>query len=76
MTHTPVEVIEVRAWGRTVGAVALDPVTEFHAFEYDPTWIAAGPQLSPLQMPNQAGTFVFPDLSPETFLAGVSWLSV
>jgi len=68
MTHTPVEVIEVRAWGHTVGALALDPTTEFHAFEYSPDWIADGPELSPLLMPNRAGTFVFPDLSPETFM--------
>jgi len=68
VSYTPVDVVEVRAWGRTVGAVALDPVTEFHAFEYDPAWVADGPQLSPLLMPNQPGTFVFPGLAPETFL--------
>ncbi len=67
MTYTPANVVEVRAWGRTVGAIALDPATGFYAFEYDPEWVADGQQLAPLQMPNQPGTFVFPDLSPETF---------
>lgn len=67
MTYTPVDLVEVRAWGRTVGAVAFDPATEFYAFEYDSEWVATGQQLAPLQMPNQPGTFVFPDLSPETF---------
>jgi len=67
MTWVPVDLIEVRAWGRTVGAVALDPVTEFYAFEYDPDWVADGADLSPLQMPNRPGTFVFPNLAPDTF---------
>lgn len=67
MTFVPVDVVEVRVWGRTVGAIALDPVTNFYAFEYDPDWITIGRGLSPLQMPNRAGTFVFPNLSPATF---------
>jgi len=67
VTFVPVDVVEVRVWGRTVGAIALDPVTDFYAFEYDPDWITTGRDLSPLQMPNRAGTFVFPNLSPATF---------
>jgi len=67
MSWVPVDLVEVRAWGRTVGAVALDPVTEFYAFEYDPDWASGGPELSPLQMPNRPGTFVFPNLAPDTF---------
>jgi len=27
MTYQPVDVVEVLAWGRSVGAVALDPAT-------------------------------------------------
>ena len=38
MTFVPVDVVEVRVWGRRVGAIALDPVTDFYAFEYDPDW--------------------------------------
>ena len=30
-----VSVIEVRVWGRLVGAVALDPSLAYYAFEYD-----------------------------------------
>lgn len=67
MSYQSVDVIEVLAWGRTVGALALDPATGFYAFEYDPDWVESGQQLAPLQMPNQPGTFVFPGLSPETF---------
>lgn len=67
MTYTPADIVEVRVWGRTVGAIVLDPATEFYAFEYDPQWVASGQHLAPLQMPNQSGVFVFTDLSPETF---------
>lgn len=67
MSYTAAEIVEVRAWGRTVGAVALDPATGFYAFEYDRDWVVDGPQLSPLQMPNRSATFVFTDLDPATF---------
>ncbi len=67
MTYTSAEVVEVRAWDRTVGAIALDPATGFYAFEYEPDWVATGEHLSPLQMPNRPGVFVFPELSPQTF---------
>ena len=59
--------VEVLAWGSTVGAVALDPATEFYAFEYAPEWIATGRELAPLHLPSRPGTFVFPELSPVTF---------
>ena len=67
MSYRSAEVIEVRAWGRTVGAVALDPVTRFYAFEYDTDWLKLGQALSPLKIPNRPGTFVFPDVNPVTF---------
>ena len=34
--------IEVRIWGRRVGAVAVDPAIAAHAFEYDPAWLRRG----------------------------------
>ncbi|MGZ4708540.1 MAG: type II toxin-antitoxin system HipA family toxin [Acidimicrobiales bacterium] len=67
MSYTPAELVEVRAWGRTIGAVAPDPRSGFYAFEYEPGWADRGQPLSPLQMPNGPGTFVFPDLDPLTF---------
>jgi hypothetical protein len=30
-----VSIIEVRVWGRLVGAVTLDPSLAYYAFEYD-----------------------------------------
>lgn len=67
-TFEPVDLIEVRAWGRRVGAVALDPRTGFYAFEYDDGWVGSGHELAPLRMPVSAEVYVFPELDPATFL--------
>ena len=65
----PVAAIEVRAWGRTVGAVALDPRLGFYAFEYAPAFVKAGVELAPLTMPLDSARdpFVFSDLPELTF---------
>jgi len=65
----PVSAIEVRIWGRTVGAVALDPRLGYYAFEYAPAFIASGIELAPLSMPlSRAGEpFIFTDLPELTF---------
>ncbi|HEY1803118.1 MAG TPA: type II toxin-antitoxin system HipA family toxin [Terracidiphilus sp.] len=64
-----VSIIEVRAWGRSVGAVALDPDLAYYAFEYDPAWKRAGTELAPLHMPlNSArSVYVFPTLPELTY---------
>jgi serine/threonine-protein kinase HipA len=67
VTYVQADVIEVRAWGRTVGAVTLDPATEFYAFEYAPEWLRTGIELSPLHMAARRGVFEFPELAPRTF---------
>jgi serine/threonine-protein kinase HipA len=67
VTYTPVDVVGVSAWGRDVGAVALDRSTGFYVFEYEDTWLDTGVELAPLHMPNRRGGFVFPDLPPDTF---------
>jgi serine/threonine-protein kinase HipA len=67
--YRPVRAIEVRMWGRTVGAVALDPALGFYAFEYDPAFVKARIELAPLAMPLSRATepFVFPQLPEMTF---------
>lgn len=66
--YVPVDVIEVRVWGRTVGAVALDPLLGVYAFEFDDAWVDSGVELSPLVMPNRKrDPYVFPDLRRDTF---------
>jgi serine/threonine-protein kinase HipA len=67
MVYRPVDVIEVRAWGDRVGAVALDPTTGYYVFEYSPAWRARGPELAPTTMPLDGNRYVFPALPTETF---------
>lgn len=67
--HKTVPAVEVRLWGKTVGAVALDPKLGYYAFEYDPRFLASGIELSPLAMPLARGRepFVFTDLPEATY---------
>lgn len=68
MSIKKVEVVRVYAWGRFVGAVALDP-SGHYAFEYDPKFVASGIELAPLQMPLERADapFIFRDLPIETY---------
>lgn len=67
--YKPVQAVEVRLWGKTVGAVALDPRLGYYAFEYAPKFVATGIDLAPLAMPlTSAGEpFVFTDLPELTY---------
>lgn len=65
--YAPVDVVEVRAWGRRVGAVAADPSVGAYVFEYAPEWLAGPVELAPLHMTNRAGPYVFPELDPVTW---------
>lgn len=67
MSYQPVDVVEVLAWGRRVGAVARDPVTGLYAFAYTPDWVAAGAELAPLRMPLRLEPYEFPELRRATF---------
>ena len=64
-----VSAVEVRLWGHSVGAVApLAGRPGFYEFEYEPTFLRTGLQISPLLLPAAARTrFSFPALNPETF---------
>jgi serine/threonine-protein kinase HipA len=67
--YKPVDIVEVRAWDRQVGAVALDPKLGFYAFEYAPAFIRTGIELAPLTMPlaDAQGPFIFPELPELTY---------
>ncbi len=69
MAYHPVDVIEVRIWGTSVGAVAFDPGLQYYAFEYSPRFRRSGIELAPLTMPLAAGRhpFVFPALPTSTY---------
>jgi serine/threonine-protein kinase HipA len=64
-----VQVIEVRIWGKRVGAVALDPKLGFYAFAYEPAWRRAAIELAPITLPinDRSSTFIFPNLPVPTF---------
>lgn len=64
-----IPVIEVRAWGKLVGAVAADLALGFYAFGYHPSWRRLGIELAPLTMPvtDSREAFVFPNLPEATF---------
>ena len=67
--YKAVDVVEVSAWGRRVGAVAREPTKNYYAFQYDPAWIRSGIELAPLTMPlaQAAEPFIFTDLPEATF---------
>jgi serine/threonine-protein kinase HipA len=67
MSYTPVDVVEVRAWGARVGAVARNPATGLYAFAYDHEWTVGGIELAPLHMALRDEPYEFPGLSPATF---------
>ncbi len=60
-------VAEVKLWGRTIGAVALDEGQEVAAFQYDRDFARSGIQLSPLVMPLNDRVYEFPSLARRTF---------
>lgn len=60
-------VVEVRAFGERVGALAAG-ARRGYAFEYEPSWVRSGIQLAPILMPTGARRlFDFPGLPQETF---------
>ena len=67
--YKPVTAVEVRLWGHTVGAVALDPKLGYYAFEYSPKFVAGGIELAPLTMPlaKAREPFVFTALPELTY---------
>lgn len=64
-----IQAIEVRIWGKTVGAVALAPNLGYYAFEYDSRFVKSGIELAPLAMPLSEARepFVFVDLPELSF---------
>ncbi|MDP2366876.1 type II toxin-antitoxin system HipA family toxin [Rhodoferax sp.] len=68
-SYKPVTALEVRIWGQTVGAVALEPSRGYYAFEYDKRFVAKGIELAPLRMPlkEAAKPFIFGFLPEATY---------
>jgi len=68
VSYTPATVVRVDAWGATVGAVALDPSTGDGVFEYEPEWVEAGRELSPILAPTTRRIVRGTSRSRETYL--------
>jgi serine/threonine-protein kinase HipA len=60
-------IAQVRLWGRTIGAVAIDAGRDVAAFQYDPGFAASGIEISPLVMPLSDAVYEFPALPRNTF---------
>jgi serine/threonine-protein kinase HipA len=60
-------VAEVRLWGRTIGAVALEDGARSAAFQYAPAFVASGIQLAPLVMPLAERVYQFAALPAASF---------
>jgi len=59
---------EVRMWGRTIGAVALNDDSTVAEFEYSPEFAASGIEVAPVEMPLAVNRrYAFPGLSRESF---------
>lgn len=61
------EVISVSFKQHDVGAVSFDTKTGLGAFEYEPSFIKKGIELSPLKMPLAKRIYSFPELDFNTF---------
>ncbi|MCK4565288.1 MAG: type II toxin-antitoxin system HipA family toxin [Verrucomicrobia bacterium] len=60
-------VAEVKLWGRTIGAVALEDGATTATFEYDSEFVGSGIEVAPLTMPLSSRLYEFPALRAETF---------
>ena len=68
MPFTHVEAIEVRIYGKTVGAIAPDSRGRpYYAFEYAHPWLRDGYSISPLHLPLEPGVFTFDNLAENTW---------
>ena len=60
-------VAEVKLWGSTIGAVAMEAGEEVAAFEYDSSFAASGIEVAPLTMPLSNEVYRFRALPQPTF---------
>lgn len=60
-------IAEVRLWGRTIGAIAMEEDRDVAAFQYDSAFASSGIELSPIAMPLSQRVYEFPALHRNTF---------
>ena len=57
----------VMLWGRRIGAVSWDAARGLGVFQYDPRFVLAGIEVSPIAMPAREAPYTFPELGVEAF---------
>ena len=68
MAFSHVEAIEVRLYGKTIGALAPDARGRpYYAFEYAPAWLREGFSISPLHLPLDQEVRTFDSLAENTW---------
>jgi serine/threonine-protein kinase HipA len=60
-------IAEVKLWGRTIGAVALEDTAATASFQYDRAFAGSGIEVAPLTMPLSDRAYTFPALALESF---------
>ena len=60
-------IAEVRLWGRTIGAAAMDDTRGHATFQYTPEFVESGIQVAPLVLPLTSRVYEFPELLRRTF---------
>ncbi len=60
-------IAEVKMWGSTIGAVALEEGEKIASFQYAPDFIQSGIEVSPLMMPLSNRVYSFPNLAQASF---------
>jgi serine/threonine-protein kinase HipA len=67
----------VKIWGTTAGAIAWDDATGVGSFEFEPSFLKTGPDLSPLMMPltgSEGRIWSFPELRRSEVFKGLPGL--
>ena len=57
----------VNLWGRRIGAVSWDNARAVGVFQYDPAFVSAGIELSPVVMPVRKAPYAFPAIGRDAF---------
>jgi serine/threonine-protein kinase HipA len=58
---------EVKLWGEAVGFAAWDDRRQCASFQYLPSFVREGYDISPAVMPRSSGIYTFDSLGRETF---------
>jgi hypothetical protein len=66
-TPEEMEVITIKYQDDVVGAVSFDTEIGLGSFEYDPSFVKKGVELSPIKMPLSNRIYSFPELDFNTF---------